>query len=81
MASTGPSGSCTVLRGAGASGTLGVAAARALTSGAADALPVADGWGFAGDLQAHAEEAKAKASINRAVHERLKPPGRTSSTP
>jgi len=62
MASTGPSGICTVLNGAGASGALGVGASGALAP--ALALAAAGGWGFAGDLQPHAEVAKAKASID-----------------
>ncbi len=77
MASTGPSGICTVLRGAGAgalgrTGALGVAAGA--TVAIADAEASAAGWLFGFDLQLHAEATKAKPSINRAGHERMKPP-------
>jgi hypothetical protein len=37
-------------------------------------LPAAEGPAFVGDLQPHVEVAKAKASIERAIHERIKPP-------
>jgi hypothetical protein len=51
----------------------------------ADALALAlltpGGSDFAGDLQPQTELVKAKTNVSRAVHERMKPPGRTSSTP
>jgi len=68
-----------VLGGGATSGALGVVAKGALSRGAA--LAAAEGSGLAGDLQLQVEVTKAKASIDRAKHERMKPPrGQTSST-
>src|SRR6478735_5609670 len=77
MASTGPSGTCTVLAGTGATAALAATGA----SAAARALDIAEGEVF-GDssafvavLQPQTEVAKMKLRVNQAVHERMKPPG------
>src|SRR4051794_181339 len=76
MANAGPSGICTLGGWEGAVGalsaTVGLTGAALALANAAASVPA--GPGFAGDLQPQAEVAKAKASVNRAVHERMKPP-------